>query len=72
MAQLREDDSNKQEPLVQEILSLGRKTLSKTDFQSLQFILTDETKKIQFVLSNIEEYAKVLGTKYIRIRTKNL
>ena len=59
MAQLR-GNSNDEEPLVREILSLGEKSLSAADYLKLQSTLTDNTKNIQFVLSNKDEYEKVL------------
>ena len=58
MAQLR-GNSTQQEPLVREILSLGEKSLSAADYLQLQSTLTDNTKNIQFVLSNKDEYEKV-------------
>ena len=69
MAQLRGDESKKQEPLLQEILALGKNTLSPNDYQNLESILNDETTKIQFILSNIDEYEKVACTKYITLGT---
>ena len=59
MAQLR-GNSTEQEPLVREILSLGEKALSGADYLKLQSTLTDNTKNIQFVLSNKDEYEKVV------------
>ena len=58
VAQLR-GNSTEKEPLVQEILSLGEKSLSAADFLQLQSTLMDNTKNIQFVLSNKDEYEKV-------------
>ena len=59
VAQLR-GNSSEQEPLVREILSLGEKSLGAADFLKLQSLLTDNTKNIQFVLSNKDEYEKVV------------
>jgi hypothetical protein len=59
VGQLR-GNSNEQEPLVREILSLGEKSLSTADYLKLQSTLTDDTKNIQFVLSNNDEYEKVV------------
>ena len=42
-----------------EILSLGEKSLDAANHQKLSSILTDNTKNIQFLLSNNEEYEKV-------------
>jgi len=58
VAQLR-GNSTEQEPLVREILSLGEKSLGAADYLKLQTTLTDNTKNIQFVLSNKDEYEKV-------------
>ena len=61
VAQLRGDSNlNEQEPLVREILSLGEKSLSAAEYLKLQSTLTDNTKNIQFVLSNKDEYEKVV------------
>ena len=61
VAQLRGDsNSNEQEPLVREILSLGEKSLGGAEYLKLQSTLTDNTKNIQFVLSNKDEYEKVV------------
>ena len=59
VAQLR-GNSSEQEPLVREILSLGEKSLGAAAFLKLQSTLTDNTKNIQFVLSNKDEYEKVV------------
>ena len=59
VAQLR-GNSSEQEPLVREILSLGEKSLGAADYLKLQSTLTDNTKNIQFVLSNKDEYEKVV------------
>ena len=59
VAQLR-GNSNEQEPLVREILSLGEKSLNTADYLKLQSTLTDNTQNIQFVLSNNDEYEKVV------------
>ena len=59
VAQLR-GNSSEQEPLVREILSLGEKSLGAAAFLKLQSLLTDNTKNIQFVLSNKDEYEKVV------------
>merc|ERR1719474_1278441 len=59
VSQLRGDSNSEQEPLVREILSLGEKSLDAANHQKLCSILTDNTKNIQFLLSNNEEYEKV-------------
>ena len=64
VAQLR-GNSNEQEPLVREILTLAEKSLSAADYMKLKSTLTDNTKNIQFVLSNNDEYEKVVLCKNI-------
>jgi hypothetical protein len=58
VAQLR-GESSVQEPIVKEILSLTEKALSRGDHDRMTTIFTDNTKNIQFILSNSEEYEKV-------------
>lgn len=62
VAQLRGEKSV-QEPIVKEILSLTEKSLSSAEHQRMTTIFTDNTKNIQFILSNTEEYKKVNSTK---------
>ena len=59
VAQLRGNSGSNEEPLVREILSLGEKSLSGADHLKLQSTLTDNSKNIQFVLSNKDAYEEV-------------
>merc|ERR1719244_419945 len=58
LAQLRGEKST-QEPIIKEILALTDQALSKADHERMTTIFTDNTKKIQFILSNQQEYEKV-------------
>merc|ERR1711892_180659 len=58
MAQLKGKTSHA-EPIVTEILNLTEKSLPKYDHERMNTIFSDETKNIQYILSNKEEYQKV-------------
>ena len=64
MAQLKGKNSLA-EPIVTEILNLTEKALTRYDHERMSTIFKDDTKNIQFILSNREEYEKVrLRTPY--------
>jgi len=58
MAQLKGKNSQV-EPIIVEILNLTEKSLTKADHERMKTIFTDESKNIQYILSNKEEYEKV-------------
>ena len=65
VSQLRGEKSV-EEPIVRQILSLTEKALSQADHNRMTTIFTDNTKNIQFILSNKEEYEKVGSSKLIK------
>ena len=58
LAQLKEQTAVT-EPIVTEILSLSEKSLPRKDHAKLLSTFMDSTKKIQFILSNKDEYEKI-------------
>ena len=58
LAQLK-DRNAVTEPIVERILKLAEKSLSKSDYENFNSILSDTETNIQFILSNKEEYEKV-------------
>ena len=58
LAQLKEQTAVT-EPIVTEILNLSEKSLPRKDHTKLLSTFMDSTKKIQFILSNKDEYEKI-------------